>query len=324
VRLEAVALGNLGVVRHGEGRLEDARALFEQALALHRRTGDRAMEANNRVNLGSVLVAAGRLDEAEPHLREGLVLERAVGNRRFEGLALANLATAAHERRALRDARDLYQAALTVWRECRERQFSAATMPFFAACEWELGLEAEARADFAAARRDQLRLGDPGHLIVLDTLEGVVDPASAAARLARADAVLREPGATRASELPVAARLLRRTLAERTTAATPAITVGPRYFRLADADPVDLSRRGALRRILAALVDHRLETPGAALSQQDLFAAGWPGQRALPAAAAGRVYTAIRTLRRLGLEDSLLHRDAGYLLDESIPLTRQP
>lgn len=327
LRLEAVALGNLGVVRHGEGRLEDARALFEEALALHRRIGDRGLEANNLVNLGTVLVTAGRVDEGEVHLRDGLALERAAGNRRFEGLAVANLAIAAHLRGELRDALALYQQALALLRACGEHQFSAVTLPFFAACEAELGLAAEAQADLAAARRAQRRLGDPGTLVVADVLEGVVDPSLATARLARGEALLRdrEDGAVRASELPIAVRLLRRAVAARAGRAAPAgaVEIGPdhAWFRIGDAPPVDLTKHGALRRIVAALVAARRASPGVALSADDLFAAGWPGERARPDAAAGRVYTAVRTLRRRGLDAVLVRREQGYLLDEAVPLT---
>jgi hypothetical protein len=41
-----------------------------------------------------------------------------------------------------------------------------------------------------------------------------------------------------------------------------------------------------------------------------------------PESGAERVYTAVRTLRRLGLGRVLLSRDGGYLLDPMRPIAR--
>ena len=94
------------------------------------------------------------------------------------------------------------------------------------------------------------------------------------------------------------------------------------YFRAPSCEPVDLSRRRALRSILTALATKREEAPGEALELHDLIGAGWPGERLLVDSGAARVYTAIATLRRMGLKPYLLRRDDGYLLDPSIPLQR--
>jgi hypothetical protein len=78
---------------------------------------------------------------------------------------------------------------------------------------------------------------------------------------------------------------------------------------------VDLARRGPLRRILERLAKARLEQPGTALSLDEVLAAGWPGERILREAGQTRVYTAVHTLRKLGLDVHLITRDDGYLLD---------
>ena len=78
---------------------------------------------------------------------------------------------------------------------------------------------------------------------------------------------------------------------------------------------VDVARRGAVRRILAALATTRLDEPSRALSVDELFQIGWPGERIPYESQVRRVYTAIWTLRTLGLETLLLTRDEGYLID---------
>lgn len=99
--------------------------------------------------------------------------------------------------------------------------------------------------------------------------------------------------------------------------ARPPLRIGDRgdYVGVG-ASTIDLRRRGPLRRIVLALADQQRVQPGKALSVADMFAAGWPQQNVNPRAAAARVYTAMYTLRRMGLRNVLIRRDDGYLLDE--------
>lgn len=82
-----------------------------------------------------------------------------------------------------------------------------------------------------------------------------------------------------------------------------------------DGHHVDVARRGAVRRILAELAESRLTRPGHPRTVDELFQVGWPGERIPYESQVRRVYTAIWTLRTLGLEEVLLTRDQGYLLD---------
>lgn len=104
----------------------------------------------------------------------------------------------------------------------------------------------------------------------------------------------------------------------------PRVQVGPqgRWFEVAGRAPVNLARRGPIRRILWALALAYEE--GRALDVNETVEAGWPGEVVSVEQGATRVYTAIRTLRRLGLEGVLLTRDAGYLLDPRAELTCSP
>jgi hypothetical protein len=64
-----------------------------------------------------------------------------------------------------------------------------------------------------------------------------------------------------------------------------------------------------------ALGELKQRSPGSVLPVTAAFEAGWPGERANPTAAAMRVYTAIHSLRRLGLRGLLVRRRRGYVLD---------
>lgn len=93
-----------------------------------------------------------------------------------------------------------------------------------------------------------------------------------------------------------------------------------RLFRLEDRS-VDLARRRALPRVLVYLARLRIDQPGHHATVEDVFAGGWPGERALPHAAAARVYMAIRALRNLGLKNAIATGPAGYRIDPAIAVS---
>ncbi len=333
-RYEGLALMNLGVTRAALGYLAHAAGLFEQSIAAMREVADRAGEADAVLNLGCVHLSAGRLDDAEPLLRRALHLERACENGRAEALALGNLGIAAHERGELRTARELLHEAIERCRSSNERHFRCSLLPFRGAVEATLGNLAEARGDFDEARRYFEGLGDRGFLRTVEVCEVFLSLADDHVDLRAAQALLDEPvAAIRSTELRMAMRLATRALALRRGAPSssaaapegqPAIEVGPEaaWFRIPGGEKVDLRRRKAQRLIVRALVEQRLAAPGVGLSVEQIFAAGWQGTRALPSAAAARVYVAIGSLRSLGLGELLLRQDDGYLIDPRHPVRR--
>jgi hypothetical protein len=104
------------------------------------------------------------------------------------------------------------------------------------------------------------------------------------------------------------------------------------YFQVSSGKRVDLSTKGPLRRIFRAIVKAHRESPRRGLSVHEVFDAGWFGERAEPEALAGRVYSAISKLRRMGLGDVFTRTESGYQLDprvcvieeRPIPLRREP
>lgn len=100
---------------------------------------------------------------------------------------------------------------------------------------------------------------------------------------------------------------------------TLVMAVDGRWFSI-DGRSVDLRRRSALRRILAALGSaHVDQIP---LDVGDLQRAGWPDERMQPTSGAARVYTAVSTLRREGLKGVLERIDDGYRLAPSLVIRR--
>ena len=117
---------------------------------------------------------------------------------------------------------------------------------------------------------------------------------------------------------------LLRELADQTLGPASTVTLSVsrdgRRFVPPNADEVDFSRRGPLRKIIVALASAREQSPGQGLSPDDVLEAGWPGDVVTPDAGAARVYSAIRTLRTHGLEDVLLTQDDGYLIDPEVAI----
>ena len=86
------------------------------------------------------------------------------------------------------------------------------------------------------------------------------------------------------------------------------------YFSVSGGARVDLHTKGPLRRIFRAIVKAHRDQPHRSLTVNEVFDAGWSGEKASPDALAGRVYTAISKLRRMGLSEVLLRVEAGYQL----------
>jgi hypothetical protein len=84
--------------------------------------------------------------------------------------------------------------------------------------------------------------------------------------------------------------------------------------RLGSTPSLPLGSRRALRRILSALIDQHRRRPGVAISVSELVAAGWPGESLIFEAAANRVYVALSSLRKLGLDPVIERCDGGWRL----------
>jgi len=209
------------------------------------------------------------------------------------------------------------------------------------------GDAAEASARLARAR--SASASDPASDLVVSVFEAavaVMTGGRAGSRQATAELTLTDARellerASRSEvgtpELSFARRVLERALAEHASTEVrgaptsipsvekrAALVVGreARWIVPPRGERVDLVRYGPVRRLLERLVVARLEQPGVALSADALIEAGWPGERMRHTAGLLRVYSAVRRLRRLGLEPVLVTRDDGYLLDPDAAVRR--
>jgi predicted ATPase len=358
LRFEATNTGNLAVVAHDAGRLAEARVHCERALALCREAGNRRLEAEVIGLLAAVAHEGDRVDEARELYARALAMHREVGNRRAEGALLSYHGALLAEGDELEGARAAYARALTILRECRDRPNEALVLGALSAIEAREGCLESARAALAHASECLEGIDEPrsraavhlwrGHLELALAREARAegDDARAQMLLEAARRRLDETGSVnrgevrRAADVRLARRALERALDMATRAEMPASLApasGPppgapadalvvcargRWFRIPYGEVVSVARWRPLQRLLERLAERREIAPGEPLSVEALVAAGWPGERMLPKAGATRVYTAVASLRRLGLRDVLLRDERGYLLRTDVAIAR--
>jgi predicted ATPase len=342
---EGVQLSHLAVTTHRLGRVEEARALHERALGIHRELGHRRYEAAELCHLGFVHQQLGRLEAGRELHEQALAICREVGDSRLQAIVqsyLGDLETEAGEvtraRMLLGDALGCHERAGDRWQEAaawlhlgynhecsgqlEEARFAltkalaralpaqhwtrAAALANLAVLQRRCGDEARAAITGARALRCLGRLENPHQVLAI--------------RLLLAKGPPRAPDATLV-EASRSSSDVRRARRQAESGASRELWIGPEaaWFSFGHVR-VDLSRRGALRRILAALATAHESGGEQGAVWHELWKTGWPGEHIRAESGLKRVYTAVWTLRKLGLEGVLLCREGGYLLDPGVPV----
>jgi len=335
-----VTLASAQVAR---GRPDEAIATYTEVLA-----GARALDRDLRarciatcnINLGELSQLRGRHDEAMRYF--GAAEREATEDPRERFYLRGAVARLEHDRGRLTVARDMYTRALQGMREAGEvfeesRLLAALGALLADADEIDAAERMLAEAETLASTRQEAPA-----LATVAVHRGNLDLARAraaegrgasdeAARY-RAEAERRRqlPAEQATTEVALARRLLARALEVSSAGPRPdkgtdgPLVVSPDCRRAVTPDgrTIDLASQPRMRRLLATLVDARLQTPGRALSVDELFETVWQGERASYEAARGRVYVALTRLRDLGLRDLVLHDLDGYRIDPGVPVVR--
>jgi tetratricopeptide (TPR) repeat protein len=351
-RLRGRLLRELGVLHHARRDELAARRCYEEALALHRAAGDRRDEAVTTGNLGALDHDLCRYEEAEVHYEAALAGLRAAGDRRAEATFLANLAVLRQEQGDPRGAASGYSRALGLLEEAGDDRMVAITLGNIGLLQHELGeLEAalashQRAADRFAAVDDpasealcRARLGAVACLLGLPAGPEALDRAERLAGISgdettsrvvalfrgfealaagRASEVRRRLGEAqglvdRSQDARVAARLLAAGIREEEV-----LAVGPDWFVAPGGARGELARYQSCLRMFEVLVERRLADPDGVLEIEDLFRAGWPGERISAASMRNRVHVNLARLRTLGLKAVLIRSGEGYRLDPAV------
>jgi tetratricopeptide (TPR) repeat protein len=85
-------LNSIGVTLHSLGRQEEAVSHLQEALQLHRRSGQRLLEGHALAALGKISDEARSLDNAREYYNASLEIRREIGDRKGEGWMSHHLA----------------------------------------------------------------------------------------------------------------------------------------------------------------------------------------------------------------------------------------
>ena len=124
----ARSLTGLGVIARQRGDLQTARVRHQEALAAWRDAGDGAGAAGALLELGVIQVLAGDYSGAEPALREGLDLFRQLADDSGQASALQALGILAMSVGAFPDATTRFRESLELWRSLNNQQMIATDL----------------------------------------------------------------------------------------------------------------------------------------------------------------------------------------------------
>ena len=303
---------------------------------------DRWLEATGTLALGLYDHECGRLDAAEKHYETSRQIAARAGLRHAEAVAslrIGNVYDARSDPTRALAALDQAQRAFCTLGASRSESLVRIHR---AGVEAKRGHSAQAHEDLARARHLLANSNDRGFRALCDVQVGQVELTEARARKAS--------GERKAAQYLRASARRRLQAAKHDTVLSPCISSVPRCFEVRLVlrtlrESLDDGRRGTLlcredgsafqlgsharvelppgpsiRRVLHALAEARTRFPGKPLGVEDLLRRGWPGERVLPRAGRARVHVAVSRLRRMGLDDTLLTRRGGYLLDPDLPI----
>ena len=264
-----------GVIDHEAGRVDEALGWYERALQHLREAGSAWLTGLAHLGLADAALERGELDESEARCAKALELLRPLREQVTTVWALCSMGTLCARRGKLEDAKKYFDDAGRI----------ARTVPV------------DALSDAVRIRRLELEIAQ--------TCEAWDE-----ARWQGIEATLRE--ASKASHFGlrfparrVSARL--ESLRARASRSRLVVDAEGRWFVRDGAERIDLRRRKRLARVLACLAS----TPsGEWLSLDEIFAAGWPGERCVPGSDVNRVHVTLSRLRSAGL-DGLLESDSG-------------
>lgn len=321
------------------GSLATARNVAARALHDLEEAGDRRTLAWTRHLLAIVALEEGEHATATEHAAAARALARGVGDAWTEGMitgVLGHIALDTGESAAA-DAR--YREAEPLLLRAEDGRSLGIVKAAWAVALDRLGETLEATRRLAEARELTSARGRPGDQEAVALFGAVLELARAGHLHARGDAqaaramlddvqrlVLRiaDPagGVFRSDEVRFAERLAKRQLDATLGRLGPAaagpseLVVAPdgHWFRLPSGEKTTIRGRPVAGRLLLLLAKHAVTEPGKPVLAAELIAAGWPGEKIMPAAAQNRLYVAMARLRQLGLNELIRNEGDGYFV----------
>ncbi len=121
-----LVLNSMGVTLVRKARYAEAEAALNEALALHRASGNILLQAHAETGLGEVFEARGEAERARQHYASSITLRERAGDRAGLGWSLYRLARVAARSGAAHEAIELGDRAHRIAAECGDAELQAA------------------------------------------------------------------------------------------------------------------------------------------------------------------------------------------------------
>jgi tetratricopeptide (TPR) repeat protein len=145
------ALNNLGLSLREEGRLEQAIAAHQDAVATYREAGNLSGEAGALNNFGLVLKRVRRLEEAVVSHERAAAIYRKAGDHHGEGMAMVNLGDVLRELGRSAEAIGMWRKASCIFRETGDQHADGVALSGLGRALGATGQFKEAAAAFREA-----------------------------------------------------------------------------------------------------------------------------------------------------------------------------
>jgi serine/threonine protein kinase/tetratricopeptide (TPR) repeat protein len=161
-RATARELGNIGLIFVQEGDFATGEKIYGEALADFRDVGDKHGMSVVIGNTGDIFHAEGKLGDAQAEYRDALVLAREVGHKSSEGIDLQLIGNVLADQGDLSGAMQMYQQASAVQREIDDTSYYAATLVSIGRARRQRGDSDGAKKAYEESLALRERLGEKG------------------------------------------------------------------------------------------------------------------------------------------------------------------
>jgi tetratricopeptide (TPR) repeat protein len=124
-RVEALALGSLGLAYHALGKSQEAKEFLQQSLPIFKEIGDRNGEANSLGNLGNAYQSLGQYPKAIEYYQQSLAIFKEIGDLQVEAGSLMNLGIVYQLLGQYPKSIEYYQQSLAIFKDIGDRQGEA-------------------------------------------------------------------------------------------------------------------------------------------------------------------------------------------------------
>ena len=161
-RATARELGNIGLIFAQEGDFATGEKIYGEALADFRDVGDKHGMSVVTGNTGDIFHAEGKLGDALAEYRDALVLAHEVGHRSSEGIDIQLIGNVLADQGDLSSAMQMYQQASAIQREIDDTSYYAATLVSIGRVRRQRGDSDGAKKAYQESLALRERLGEKG------------------------------------------------------------------------------------------------------------------------------------------------------------------